>query len=179
MSEYKPILRAPVGANKKPKRVGRGSASGLGTTAGKGNKGQQSRSGKHLPYVGFEGGQMPLYRRIAQRGFSNARFSEKAAYFNVAVLEAKFEAGETVNRDSLIAKNLLPKRNAAKIKILAHGDITKNLIVKVDAVSKSAKEKIEKAGGSVEAAVGQNRKERNAAHAQKKAAAQKRAGAKK
>ena len=73
MAEYNPILSAPQGANKKPKRVGRGSSSGLGTTAGKGNKGQQSRSGKAGPYVGFEGGQMPLYRRIARKGFSKRK----------------------------------------------------------------------------------------------------------
>ena len=77
MSDYNPVLHAPKGANKKPKRVGRGSSSGLGTTAGRGNKGQQSRSGKRLPYVGFEGGQMPLYRRIAIRGFSNYPFKKE------------------------------------------------------------------------------------------------------
>ena len=75
MAEYTPILSAPQGANKKPKRVGRGSSSGLGTTAGKGNKGQQSRSGGKT-YVGFEGGQMPLYRRIAHKGFSNYPFKK-------------------------------------------------------------------------------------------------------
>lgn len=169
MADYNPILHAPRGANKKPKRVGRGSSSGLGTTAGRGNKGQQSRSGKRAPYVGFEGGQMPLYRRIAQRGFSNATFGESVAHFNVSILEAKFNAGETVDRASLIAKNLLSKRDTSKIKILAQGDITKNLIVKVDAISKTAKEKIEKAGGSVEATVGKNRKERAIAHAEKNA----------
>jgi len=76
MSEYNPVLSAPKGANKNPKRVGRGSSSGLGSTAGKGNKGQQSRSGGKV-YVGFEGGQMPLYRRVAIRGFSNIFFFER------------------------------------------------------------------------------------------------------
>ena len=98
------MLTAPEGANKKPKRVGRGSSSGLGTTAGKGNKGQQSRSGKANPYVGFEGGQMPLYRRIAQRGFSNYPFKKVYSVVNVESLEAKFEAGETVNKETLAAK---------------------------------------------------------------------------
>ena len=86
-------LRAPEGANKKPKRVGRGSSSGLGTTAGKGNKGQQSRSGKGTPYVGFEGGQMPLYRRIAQRGFSNSPCKKECASSNVCYREAKYSEG--------------------------------------------------------------------------------------
>jgi len=80
MAEYNPILSAPQGANKKPKRVGRGSSSGLGTTAGKGNKGQQSRTGTGVPYVGFEGGQMPLYRRIARKGFSNYPFKRICMY---------------------------------------------------------------------------------------------------
>ena len=82
MSDYNPILSAPQGANKKPKRVGRGSSSGLGSTAGRGNKGQQSRSGGKT-YVGFEGGQMPLYRRIAQRGFSNYPFKKEYVCINV------------------------------------------------------------------------------------------------
>jgi large subunit ribosomal protein L15 len=143
-------LHAPRGANKKPKRVGRGSSSGLGTTAGKGNKGQQSRSGGKT-YVGFEGGQMPLYRRIAHRGFSNARFKKEYAIVNVSSLEKLYADGETVNRESLVAKNLVDK-SADLIKILGDGDITKKLTVDVDKVSASAKEKLEKAGGSVKEA---------------------------
>ena len=91
MAEYNPILSAPQGANKKPKRVGRGSSSGLGTTAGKGNKGQQSRSGGKT-YVGFEGGQMPLYRRIARKGFSNYPFKKEYVCINVELLETKYKA---------------------------------------------------------------------------------------
>ena len=106
MAEYNPILSAPQGANKKPKRVGRGSSSGLGTTAGKGNKGQQSRSGGKT-YVGFEGGQMPLYRRIARKGFSNYPFKKEYVCINVELLETKFNDGETVNKDSLIEKGLI------------------------------------------------------------------------
>ncbi len=140
-------LHAPEGANKAPKRVGRGSSSGLGTTAGKGNKGQQSRSGGKT-YVGFEGGQMPLYRRIARRGFSNEPFKKVFAIFNLSQLEEKYADGETVDRVSLDAKGLLTK-NADGIKVLGDGDITKKLNVCVDKVSASAKEKIEKAGGSV------------------------------
>ena len=146
MSDF--MLHAPQGANRPKRRVGRGSSSGLGSTAGKGNKGQQSRSGSAVPYVGFEGGQMPLYRRIARRGFSNARFKKEFSIFNLKQLEEKYADGETVNRESLKAKGLLSK-NKTLIKILGDGDITKKLNIDVDKVSASAKEKIEKAGGSV------------------------------
>ena len=146
MSEL--ILNAPCGANKKPKRVGRGSSSGLGTTAGKGNKGAQSRSGTPSPYIGFEGGQMPLYRRIARRGFSNAAFKVEYVLVNLRDLEAKYADGETVDKTSLVAKNLISKSDKL-VKVLGDGDITKKLTVSVDKVSASAKAKIEKAGGSV------------------------------
>ncbi|WP_407429436.1 50S ribosomal protein L15 [Treponema sp.] len=149
MSDF--LLHAPEGANKKPKRVGRGSSSGLGTTAGKGNKGQQSRSGKSGPYVGFEGGQMPLYRRIAHRGFSNYPFKKEYAVVNLDLLEQRYSAGETVDAASLKAKGLV-KASGALIKILGNGDLTKSLTVNVDKVSASAKAKIEKAGGSVKEA---------------------------
>ena len=141
-------LRAPEGANKKPKRVGRGSSSGLGTTAGKGNKGQQSRSGKGTPYVGFEGGQMPLYRRIAQRGFSNSPFKKEFAIINLVDLEAKYADGETVNLTKKKKKGLVGKI-VDGIKVLGNGEISKKLTVEVEKISASAKEKIEKAGGSV------------------------------
>ena len=141
-------LTAPQGANKNPKRVGRGSSSGLGTTAGKGNKGQQSRSGSSGPYVGFEGGQMPLYRRIAHRGFSNAEFKKEYACFNVSILNEKFADGETVNAETLKAKRMIGKV-VDGIKILGDGEITKKINVEVDKISASAKSKIEKAGGTV------------------------------
>lgn len=141
------ILTAPEGANKKPKRVGRGSSSGLGTTAGKGNKGQQSRSGGKV-YVGFEGGQMPLYRRIARRGFSNYWFKKEFAIVNLRDLEAHYADGETVNKETLVLKGLAKKADEL-IKVLGDGELTKKLTVAVDKVSASAKEKIEKAGGSV------------------------------
>ena len=143
-------LNAPEGANKAPKRVGRGSSSGLGTTAGKGNKGQQSRSGGKT-YIGFEGGQMPLYRRIAHRGFSNYPFKKEFVTVNVKLLEEKFNAGDTVNKESLIAKGLLDSADKL-VKILADGELTKKLTVEADKVSVAAKEKIEKAGGSVKVA---------------------------
>ncbi len=149
MAEYNPILSAPQGANKKPKRVGRGSSSGLGSTAGKGNKGQQSRTGKGSPYVGFEGGQMPLYRRIARKGFSNYPFKKEYACINLDQLEAKFEDGATVDKASLAAKGFISVKSAVLVKILGNGDLTKKLTVIVDKVSGSAKAKIEKAGGTV------------------------------
>ena len=148
MSDYNPILSAPQGPNKKPKRVGRGSSSGLGTTAGKGNKGQQSRSGGKV-YVGFEGGQMPLYRRVAIRGFSNYPFKKEYVCINVSTLEKTFEDGATVDKESLKNKGFISKTNNTLVKVLGDGEITKKLTVVVDKVSASAKAKIEKAGGSV------------------------------
>ena len=148
MAEYNPILSAPQGANKKPKRVGRGSSSGLGSTAGKGNKGQQSRSGGKT-YVGFEGGQMPLYRRIAMKGFSNYPFKKEYVCINLDQLDAKFNDGETVDKAALAEKGFISKKSSSLVKILGHGDIEKKITVIVDKVSASAKEKIEKAGGSV------------------------------
>jgi large subunit ribosomal protein L15 len=141
------LLTAPVGAHKKKRPVGRGGSSGSGTTAGRGNKGQQSRSGGHT-YIGFEGGQMPLYRRIAQRGFSNYWFKKEYAVFNLCDLDEKYRDGETVSKETLIAKGLL-KKHAKLVKVLGNGDITKKLTFAVDKVSSSAKEKIEKAGGTV------------------------------
>ncbi|MCQ2593652.1 MAG: 50S ribosomal protein L15 [Treponemataceae bacterium] len=146
MSEFN--LTAPEGANKKKRIVGRGSSSGRGSTAGRGNKGQQSRSGGKV-YVGFEGGQMPLYRRIAQRGFSNYPFKKVYAIFNLSMIEEKYADGETVNKESLMQKGML-KKAGMLVKILGDGDLTKKLTVSVDKVSASAKEKIEKLGGTVE-----------------------------
>src|SRR5574344_2989964 len=145
MSDF--VLSAPQGANKKKRIVGRGSSSGRGTTAGKGNKGQQSRSGGKT-YVGFEGGQMPLYRRIAHRGFSNYPFKKEYAVVNVCDLEAKYASGETVDKTTLIAKGLI-KASDMLVKVLGSGDVKKKLTVNVDKVSASAKAKLEKAGGAV------------------------------
>lgn len=145
------ILTAPQGANKKKRIVGRGSSSGRGTTAGRGNKGQQSRSGGKT-YVGFEGGQMPLYRRIARRGFSNYPFKKEYVCFNVVELEEKFADGETVNRESLRAKGLVGKVIDG-VKILGNGDLKKKLNVEVEKVSASAKAKIEAVGGTVKVLV--------------------------
>ena len=149
MAEYNPILSAPQGANKKPKRVGRGSSSGLGSTAGKGNKGQQSRTGKGAPYVGFEGGQMPLYRRIARKGFSNYPFKKEYVCINVEQLNSKFNDGDTVDKKALIEKGFITAKSSSMVKILGNGEISKKLTISVEKISESAKAKIEKAGGSV------------------------------
>jgi len=139
-------LHAPVGANKRKRIIGRGQGSGRGTTAGKGNKGQKARSGGKT-YIGFEGGQMPLYRRLAHRGFSNYPFKKEWQIVNLGEIEKRYEANETVDPASLYKKGLVKK--SIPVKILATGDFTKKLSFKVAAVSASAKEKIEKAGGDV------------------------------
>jgi len=147
MSDF--ILSAPKGANRKKRIVGRGSSSGHGTTAGRGNKGQQARSGGGVPYVGFEGGQMPLFRRIARRGFSNYPFKKEYLVLNLCDIELKYAEGETVNVSSLAQKGIINKKAHPLLKILANGDVTKKLAVEVDKISATAKEKIEKAGGTV------------------------------
>ena len=139
-------LHAPAGANKRKRILGRGQGSGRGTTSGKGNKGQKARSGGKT-YVGFEGGQMPLYRRLAQRGFSNYPFKQEWQIVNLGEIEKRYESGDTVDAAALLKKNLI--KGSAPVKVLANGVLTKKLSFKVDAVSGSAKEKIEKAGGDV------------------------------
>jgi large subunit ribosomal protein L15 len=139
-------LHAPAGANKRKRIVGRGQGSGRGTTAGKGNKGQKSRSGGKT-YIGFEGGQMPLYRRLAHRGFSNYPFKKEWQIVNLGEIEKRYEASETVDPASLYKKGLI--KGSAPVKILANGEFSKKLSFKVAKVSASAKEKIEKAGGDV------------------------------
>lgn len=146
MADYNPILSAPAGANKKDRRVGRGSSSGRGTTAGRGNKGQQSRSGGKT-YIGFEGGQMPLYRRLPKRGFTNRNTKEIVA-INLSALEC-FDNGATVDVNALMEAGIV-KNPRDGVKILGNGDLTKKLNVKVDAFSASAKEKIEALGGTAE-----------------------------
>jgi large subunit ribosomal protein L15 len=146
MSDYN--LHAPEGANRKKRIVGRGQGSGLGTTAGRGNKGQQSRSGGKT-YPGFEGGQMPLYRRLPHRGFSNYPFKKAWQIVNIEDLAKKFTAGETVDAVSLLIKGLVRKPEQL-IKVLGNGSISIALNVSVDAVSAGAKAKIEAAGGKVE-----------------------------
>ena len=126
-------------------RRGRGHGSGNGKTAGKGHKGQKARSGATRP--GFEGGQMPLYRRLPKRGFKNRNTKEIIA-INVDVLN-RFEDGAEVTAESLLASGAISKI-ADGVKILGNGELTKKLNVKVNAVSETAKSKIEAAGGTVE-----------------------------
>ena len=127
-------------------RRGRGHGSGNGKTAGKGHKGQKARSG--APRVGFEGGQMPLYRRLPKRGFKN-RNSKEIVAINLSTLDKKFEDGATVDVEALIKAGVI---DAAKdgVKILGNGEITKKLTVKVNAYSEAAKAKIEAVGGTAE-----------------------------
>ena len=126
-------------------RRGRGHGSGNGKTAGKGHKGQKARSG--APRIGFEGGQMPLYRRIPKRGFKN-RNSKEIISINVDVLE-RFDNGATVDAEALLNAGVI-KKTGDGVKILGNGELTKKLTVKVDAFSASAKEKIEAVGGTAE-----------------------------
>ena len=146
MSDYN--IHPPVGSNHSKKYVGRGQGSGLGGTAGRGNKGQQSRSGGKT-YPGFEGGQMPLYRRIAKRGFDNSVFRQDYQIVNLVDIERCFKADEIVEASSLISKGLIKKMDKP-VKILGKGEVTKALNVVVDKISGSAKTKIESVGGKVE-----------------------------
>ena len=140
-------LRPTDGSMKKRIRVGRGPGSGKGKTAGKGHKGQKSRSGaKSKP--GFEGGQTPLYVRIPKKGFKNVN---KKIYtvINLEVLEQRFNEQDEVTVDGLLERGII-KKTLDGVKILGEGTISKKLTVKVNAFSKSAKEKIEAAGGQIE-----------------------------
>ena len=135
------------GSKKRRKRVGRGDSSGLGKTAGRGEKGQHSRTGSvSRPF--FEGGQIPLFRRLPKRGFKNA---DRIVYalVNLNVLESNFNAGDVVDFEALRAKKLLAKSDTI-IKILANGEITKALTVKAAKFSAAAVERIQAAGGAVE-----------------------------
>jgi large subunit ribosomal protein L15 len=140
----------PKGATTPPKVLGRGTGTGKGCTAGKGTKGQNSRAGGGTR-LGFEGGQMPLFRRVARRGFSNYPFRKKYLVLKVEALEV-FKDGDVVNRESLAAAGLISARAKDKmipIKILAGGTIEKKLTVAVDKVSSGAAKLIEGAGGTI------------------------------
>jgi large subunit ribosomal protein L15 len=139
-------LRPPRGSRRKKVRVGRGMGSKLGKTAGAGNKGQQSRTG-YSRRAGFEGGQMPLHRRIPKRGFSNP-FPREYAIVNVETLNA-FGAGETVTPEALAGRGLVRLRREG-VKVLGEGELKVALTVRAHAFSKSAQEKIAGAGGKVE-----------------------------
>ena len=140
-------LKPNDGSVKTRKRVGRGIGSGLGKTSGRGQKGQNARSGGGVR-PGFEGGQLPLFRRLSKRGFSNARFKTTYATINVSDLD-KFDEG-TVVTPALLKETGLVKKELDGIKVLGNGDITKKLTVQANVFSKTAKEKIEKIGGKTE-----------------------------
>ena len=139
-------LSPAAGSNTKSYRKGRGAGSGNGKTAGRGHKGQWARSGGGVR-VGFEGGQMPLTRRIPKRGFNNI-FAKPLESINVSALE-KFEDGSVVTVQDLLDKGILSKCEYG-VKVLGNGELTKKLTVRATAFSASAKEKIEKAGGKAE-----------------------------
>ena len=141
-------LRAPQGATRQKKRVGRGPSSGHGKTSGKGHKGQNARSGGKVR-PGFEGGQMPLYRRIARRGFSNYPFKVEYIGVNVSTLDKSFGDGDTVTLESLKEKKVV-KNRVENVKILGQGELGKKLTVQGLKVSKGAEEKITAAGGTVQ-----------------------------
>ena len=141
-------LSPAEGAITSKKRLGRGIGSGLGKTSGKGHKGQWARSGGGVR-PGFEGGQMPLIRRIPKRGFNNY-FRKEYSVINISVLE-NFDAGTTVTLSLLIEKGLIKLvKNGVGLKVLGNGTLSKALTVKANAFSASAKEAIEKAGGTAE-----------------------------
>lgn len=140
-------LKPAQGATKTRKRVGRGNGSGLGNTAGRGHKGQNSRSGGGVR-PGFEGGQMPMTRRLPKRGFHN-KFGKEYTVINLSDLEARFEQGAEVTIEALFEVGLIKKVQDG-VKVLGDGELTKALTIKVTKVSKTAAEKITAAGGKVE-----------------------------
>lgn len=141
-------LKPNKGAKHRVKRLGCGESSGLGKTSGKGNKGQKARSGGSIR-PGFEGGQMPLHRRLPKKGFNNFNFKTKVSVINLAQLERCFEEGETVNEEILREKGLV-SRKCDQVKLLGQGEISKKLTIAVDTISATAREKIEEAGGTIE-----------------------------
>jgi len=131
------------------KRVGRGTGSGLGKTSGRGHKGAKARSGWSRR-IGWEGGQMPIYRRVPKRGFNNKNFEKVYTIINVSDLEV-FDAGATVDLQAVLAKGLTSQpKHSELFKVLGDGELTRSLTVRVDAITKTAREKIEQAGGTVE-----------------------------
>ena len=140
-------LQPAEGSRTSAKRLGRGIGSGTGKTSGKGHKGQKARSGGSIR-PGFEGGQMPLQRRIPKRGFNNI-FRKEFAIVNLASLDKAFNDGDTVTIEALVASGLV-KKTLDGVKVLGNGEISKKLTVQVNAYSETAKSKIEAAGGKAE-----------------------------
>ncbi len=142
-------LRPAAGSTKKRKRLGRGPGSGQGKTAGKGHKGLNARSGGGVR-VGFEGGQMPLYRRLPKRGFMPYGGKTEFAIVNVGELAARFATGSVIDPEALVSSGLIRKSGRSAVKVLGDGDVAHALTVRVHKVSESAKQKLEAAGGRVE-----------------------------
>ena len=140
-------LKGPKGSTRNRKRIGRGMGSGTGEQSGKGVKGQKARTGHHGARLGFEGGQMPMQRRFPKKGFKNP-FRKEVFAVNVGALEKRFPAG-TIDLAALQGAGMVP-RTRKTVKILGEGDLTKKFVVKATSFSTSAKEKIEKAGGTAE-----------------------------
>ena len=138
-------LHPAPGSTHKKKRVGRGPGSGLGKTAGRGNKGQKSRSG-YSAKIGFEGGQMPLHRRLPKRGFTNI-FKKQWLEVSLAALEKSFDAGVEITPELLHERGLI-KKSKHDVVVLGNGEVTKALRISAHRFTKSAREKIERAGGS-------------------------------
>src|SRR5215213_4002117 len=139
-------LRSPKGATHKKKRVGRGPGTGLGKTSGRGEKGQKSRSG-YSSKIGFEGGQMPLHRRLPKRGFTNI-FKKEWIEISLSSLEQNFEANDEVTPEVMHDRGLI-KKAKRDVVVLGTGEISKALRISAHRFTKSAREKIEKAGGAV------------------------------
>jgi large subunit ribosomal protein L15 len=142
-------LRPAPGSTKNRKRLGRGRGSGTGKTSGKGNKGLNARSGGGVR-PGFEGGQMPLYRRLPKRGFLPYGGKTEFAIVNVRDLAARFTKGSVVDPDALVSSGLIRRSGRGAVKVLGDGDVAHALTVRVHKVSESAKQKLEAAGGRVE-----------------------------
>jgi large subunit ribosomal protein L15 len=139
-------LSPTEGSRRQKKRIGRGQGTGHGKTAGKGHKGAKARTGYSMK-AGFEGGQMPLHRRLPKVGFTN-KFKKEYLIVTLSDLD-RFEAGAVVNREALLAAGLLSDKDSRLIKVLANGEISRSITVEADKVSQGAREKILAAGGSV------------------------------
>lgn len=140
-------LKAPKGANKKRKRIGRGESSGHGKTAGRGGKGQTARTGKGKPGLGFEGGQMPMYRRMPKRGFHNI-FAKRSVAVNLDMLGERFAEGELVDLEALRRIGLANRQDEC-FRVLGRGELKHALRIQAHHITASAREKIEAVGGSI------------------------------
>ncbi len=148
MIELSSFIRGNKKSNRKTKRVGRGIGSGKGKTCGRGMKGAKARSGYKRRH-GAEGGQLPLYRKIPIKGFSNGMFKSDVFAINVGVLDKLFNNNEIVNVATLREKHLISNKSKCTIKILGNGELSKSLCLEVNAISESAKRKVENSKGSI------------------------------